>query len=432
VKKALLLLAIVALPCTAAIEPMFRGGPAHAGVAASEAPRSFTRVKWAFPTGNRVLSSPVMQGGLIYFGSDDGNIYAVDAASGRQAWKRATKGPVPSTPAVSGGRVYATSYDGHLYALDARTGNVKWKFATGGERHFEAKGLHGWTPSGQTFFDPFDVFLSSPVVAGGTVFFGSGDGHLYAVDADSGALRWKFATMDVVHASPAYAKGVVYVGSWDSRFYAVDAATGAEKWRFQAGEDPVTHNQVGFQGSAAIVDGVVYVGCRDSNLYALDAATGAEKWRFNNAGSWVIASPAVANGKVIFATSDSSLIHMVDAATGKPVVKQQTKAYMFGSPVIAGRVVLQPVLNGVLEARDLADGALLWEFRTEASKANRGWALTAEGRFNMPMLFRSGSGEAGVLGFDRQLSAGALFSTPLVANGTIYVGSTDGNMYALE
>ena len=202
----------------------------------------------------------------------------------------------------------------------------------GGERRFEAKGLHGMQPFTQTIADPFDVFLSSPVVAGGTVFFGSGDGHLYALDAASGELRWKFKTGDVVHASPAYAAGTVYFGSWDSYFYAVDAATGKEKWRFHGGEDALIHNQVGFQSSPAVVDGVVYTGCRDSNVYALDAATGKEKWRVNNQGSWVNSSPAVANGKVYFGTSDSSLFQAVDAATGKPVFKQQLKAYVFSSP----------------------------------------------------------------------------------------------------
>ena len=116
-KTLAVLLLAAALPSAAAVEPMFRGGPAHAGVAGSEAPREFKRVKWAFPTGNRVVSSPVMNAGTIYFGSDDGNVYAVEAATGRQLWKRATKGPVPSTPAVSGNRVYVTSYDGHLYAM---------------------------------------------------------------------------------------------------------------------------------------------------------------------------------------------------------------------------------------------------------------------------------------------------------------------------
>jgi glucose dehydrogenase len=66
----------------------------------------------------------------------------------------------------------------------------------------------------------------------GTVYFRQRDGNLYALDAGSGELRWKFAAGDVVHASPAYADGVVYFGSWDSYFYAVDATNGKEKWRF--------------------------------------------------------------------------------------------------------------------------------------------------------------------------------------------------------
>ena len=290
---------VLALACVSAgaganAQSMFRGDAAHAGAYRSEGPRQFHRVKWKFPTGDRIVSSPVLQSNVIYFGGDDGNVYAVDAADGHQLWKHKTGGPVPSTPAVEGDTLYVGSYDGKLHALDTRTGATRWKFSTGGERRFEAKGLHGYQPKNQTMADIFDVFLSSPVVARGTVYFGSGDGNVYALDAVSGAMKWKFQTGDVVHASPAYADGVLYFGSWDSYFYAVDAETGKEKWRFHGGEDPLIHNQVGFQSSPAVVGGVVYTGCRDSNLYALDAATGKEKWRFNNAGSWVMSSPAVA------------------------------------------------------------------------------------------------------------------------------------------
>lgn len=424
----------VALFCAqfAPAQTMFRGDPARTGANAGQAPRQFHRVKWKFPTGDRVVSSPVLHEKALYFGGDDGNIYAVEAETGKQIWKRPTGGPVPSTPAVANGMVYAGSYDGKFYALNAQTGAIKWKFATGGERRFEAKGIHGLEPKTQTIADQFDVFLSSPVLAQGAVYFGSGDGHLYALDANSGDLKWKFKTGDVIHASPAYADGVLFVGSWDRYFYAVDAATGKEKWRFQGGVDPLIHNQVGFQSSAAVVDGVVYVGCRDSNLYALEAATGKEKWRFNNAMSWVISSPAVAQGKVFFATSDSALYHVVDAATGKGVVKQEDKAYMFSSPTIAGDVVLIGVLNGSLAARDRNSGELLWEFHTEASKQNKGWVLTADRKFNGPMLYYSSWREAPVVSTDRQFSVGAIFSTPLAANGVVYFGSTDGNLYAIE
>jgi len=430
--RAALFVMLATIAAAANAQTMFRGGPSHSGVLDAGAPRQFHRVKWTFPTGDRIVSSPVMQGNVLFFGSDDGNVYAVDARDGRQLWKRATGGAVSATPAVAGDTVYVGSFDGRFYALNARTGAPRWRFNTAGERRFEAKGLHGMAPKTQTFFDPFDVFLSSPVVAEGAVYFGSGDGHLYALDAASGELRWKFATGDVVHASPAYANGVLYVGSFDSRLYAVDARTGKEVWRFQGGEDPLAHNQVGFQSSPAVVDGVVYTGCRDSNLYAIDAATGKEKWHVNNAGSWVISSPAVVNGKVLYATSDSSLFHVVDAADGKSLVRQSTKAYVFSSPSVAGGVVLTGILNGTLEARDLASGDLLWEFRTEASRENVGWALTSDRRFNMPMLYRSPSGESQIVATAKELAVGSMFSTPLVAEGVVYVGSTDGPLYALE
>jgi len=413
-------------------QAMFRGDATHHGAYSADAPRAFHRVKWTFPTGDRIVSSPVHKDGVIYFGGDDGNVYAVDAADGRQLWKHKTGGPVAATPAIAGDLVYVGSYDGNFYALETKNGATRWKFATGGERRFEAKGLHGMRPKNQTIADPFDVFLSSPVVAGGSVFFGSGDGNVYSLDAASGALNWKFETGDVVHASPAFADGVVYFGSWDSYFYAVDARTGAQKWRFHGGEDSLIHNQVGFQSSPAVANGVVYTGCRDSKLYAIDAATGGEKWQFDAKGSWVVSSPAVVQGKVIFGTSDSSLYVVLDAESGKELVRQQDKAFFFSSPAVAGNTVYIGVLNGTLEARDLATGNLTWEFQTEASKRNVGWVLTADRKFNVPMLYWSNWREHPLVAAVRQSTVGSIFSSPLIVGNAVYFGSADGNLYALE
>jgi outer membrane protein assembly factor BamB len=411
---------------------MFRGDAGHSGVAASAAPAHEPRVLWQFPTGDKVVSSPVWHDGLVIFGSDDGQVYAVEAATGRQRWAFRTNGPVPATPAVHAGRVYVGSYDGRFYALDAASGDVVWRFATEGERRFEARGLHGSQPRTQTVADPYDVFLSNPVVAEGLVVFGSGDGQVRALDVDSGALRWSYRAGDVVHASPAVADGVVFVGDWASRLVALDVKTGIERWRFQAGVDALMANQQGFQSSPAVAGGVVYVGCRDSHLYAIDAKTGQERWRFSTGASWVVGSPAVRDGVVYFGTSDSSKIHALDAASGKPVFEQQSKAYLFASPVLAGDTLLMGVLNGTLEARDARTGALRWTWRTEASRRNRGGVLTADGRFNVALNFASNWREAMAVGFERQSSIGSIFSTPLVVDGAIYVGSADGRLYALR
>ena len=146
----------------------------------------------------------------------------------------------------------------------------------------------------------------------------------------------------------------------------------------------------------------------------------------------MITSPAVADGKVFFATSDSSLYHVVDANSGKPVVRQQGKAYMFSSPSVVGDVVLIGVLNGTLEARDAKTGDLLWDFQVEKSKQNNGWVLTGHRKFNVPFLFHSNWREAPLVATDQQIGIGGIFSSPLVVNGLVYFGSADGFLYAFE
>jgi outer membrane protein assembly factor BamB len=284
-------------------------------------------------------------------------------------------------------------------------------------------------PLSQTISDPFDVFLSSPVAAVCAVFFGSGDGHLYALDAASGELRWKFKTGDVVHASPAYSAGTLYFGSWDSWFYAVDAVTGKEKWRFHGGEDALIHNQVGFPSPAVVVE--CFTPAAAIPMCTRSMPPPARKWRVNNQklGQQFTGRR---RRQVYFGTSDSSLFQAVDAATGKPVFKQQLKAYVFSSPSLAGNAVYLGVLNGTMEARDRNTGELLWTFQTEASKQNRNWILTADGKFNSQMFYQSNWHEGPMVATDRQFAIGAIFAAPLVADGVVYIGSADGYLYAIE
>ena len=272
---------------------------------------------------------------------------------------------------MENGVVYFGSYSGRFYAVDAASGKLKWKFQTEGEKRFEGKHLHGSEPAAELMPDPFDFYLSSPALWGGAVYFGSGDGNVYALDAATGTLKWKFHTGDVVHASPAISDGTLFIGSWDSYFYALDAATGKEKWRFKTGEDHDIYNQVGIQSSAAVMDGVVYFGCRDSNFYALDARTGEKKWAFNNKGSWVITSPAVQDGKVYFATSDTAMVYAMDAKTGAPIFSLKFNHWpLFSSPAIAGGMLYIGSHQGKLIAIDLASQKPAWTFETDASRQN--------------------------------------------------------------
>jgi eukaryotic-like serine/threonine-protein kinase len=431
--KRLLLLSTLAL-CSPAFsqDALFRGNPQHTGVYAGAGVPQFTKIKWQFHTRGQILSSPTVAGDTLYVGGGDHSLYALDLAAGTLKWKFKTDSRITSSPAVSNGLVYFGSYDGNFYAVDASTGQLKWKFKTGGERRFAAKHLHGAEPAAETMPDPFDFYLSSPVVWKGGVYFGSGDTNIYALDAATGSLKWKFKTSDVVHASPAISDGTLFVGSWDSYFYAVDAASGKEKWRFKTGEDEVIHNQVGIQSSAAVADGIVYFGCRDSKFYAVDATTGKERWSYSNKGSWVITSPAVADGKVYFATSDTGLFYGLDAKSGAGLFSIANNHWpMFSSPAIAGGTAYIGSHEGKLLAIDLKSQRVAWTFVTESSKKNGPSFTMPDGTPNYEAAFFDFFYDDMIIGVQKMMSVGAILSSPVVVNGTIYVGSTDGNVYAL-
>ncbi|MGD1154487.1 MAG: PQQ-binding-like beta-propeller repeat protein [Terriglobia bacterium] len=430
----LLILLSLGAPAWADSQPaMFRGGPEHTGVYPGTGLTNFEGVQWKFKTRGHVLSSPAVYAGTVYVGSDDRNLYALDAATGAEKWHFETQGgAINSSPAVSTDAVYFLSADGSFYALDPQTGKQLWKFETEGERRFEAKGLHGVTPHQQTIPDPWDFYLSSPALYDGGVYFGCGDGNVYALDAQTGRLRWKFHTRGVVHSSPAISAGVVYIGSWDSYLYALDAATGQEKWKFKTGEDPKIFNQVGIQSSPAVAEGTVYFGCRDAHLYAVDAKTGQLKWNFPTQGSWVIVSPVVREGVVYFATSDSALFHAVDAATGKERFTLPTGMFVFSSPTVAGDMAYFGVFNGKLLAVDLKAGKQRWEFQTAASKTSLLPLLLPDGKPDYARIFGSDFWEDMVVAVHKLFALGAIVSSPTVVDGVLYVGSADGYVYALK
>jgi outer membrane protein assembly factor BamB len=412
--------------------PMFRGNPEHTGVYGSVGVPQFKKVKWKFHADGALVSSAAVANDTVYIGSNDHHLYAIDVESGAVRWKFDAAGRVTSSPAVSGGVVYFGSYDGNFYAVDAAKGQLKWKFHTAGERRFAARHIHGAEPSGETMPDPFDCYLSSPVVVGNRVYFGSGDGSVYALDTASGKPAWTFHTGDVVHASPAVSDGTVYVGSWDSYFYAIDATTGKEKWRFKTGEDHDIFNQVGIQSSPAVADGVVYFGCRDSNFYALDARSGLKKWVFNNSGSWVITSPAIEGGKVYFATSDSSLFYALDAKSGAVQFSLKFKWPFFSSPAIAGKTLYIGSNEGKLVAIDLASQKVAWTFQTEGSARNGPAYTKPDGSPNYEVAFTDSFYDQMVAGVTRMHTVGTILSSPVIAQNVVLVGSTDGNLYALQ
>jgi outer membrane protein assembly factor BamB len=176
----------------------------------------------------------------------------------------------------------------------------------------------------------------------------------------------------------------------------------------------------------------VYFGCRDSKVYAVDAETGEQKWVFSNKGSWVIASPAVSDGKVYFATSDTGLFHALDAKTGAPVFSYDNNHWpMFSSPAIVGSLAYIGTHQGKLLAIDLRAQKPAWTFDTDGFKKNGATYTKADGTPNYEAAFFDFFYDDMMAGVQKMMLVGAVLSSPVVAGDTIYFGSTDGNVYAL-
>ena len=434
-KLAILAVISAALALASAPSPdsaMFRGSPEHTGVYTSTAAPTLSDVQWKFKTTGKVISTPVVDGDAVYVGSTDHKLYAINRADGSLRWSFDTYGPVNSSPAVDQGLVMFGSIDGRFYAVDAATGKQKWMFRTAGESRFTTPGIHGAIPRTEMMADPFDVFLSSPTVAKGIVYFGSGDHNVYALDVATGTLKWKFKTGDVVHASPAVVNNVVYIGSWDRNMYALDAMTGAKLWQFQTGADSAIYNQVGIASSAAVINGVVFFGCRDGHFYAVDTKTGAQKWNVDNNKGWVIASPAIKDGVVYFPTADGQKFKAVDAATGAVKYSITMKTISFSSPAIVGSTIYFGTSDGWVHALDLSNGSTKADFQTDGSKANASKYTDEKGGLKSSALYPDFTLEGMYIGVDRMQQLGSILSSAVIADGILYVGSTDGNLYALR
>jgi outer membrane protein assembly factor BamB len=428
-----LVLALVLAVAPAFAQSTFHGNVARTGVYESAGPLKAPTAQWTFKTGGPIVGSPAIRDGVVYVASLDTYLYAIDQDTGKEKWKFKSRMPIASTPAVVDGALYFVSSTGALAAIDTANGQPKWVFAAEHDKKFEAKNLHGYPSAAQTIPDAWDIFTSSPAVANGKIYFGSGDGNVYAVDQKTGLLQWKVATKDVVHASPAVANNTVYVGSWDSSLYAIDAETGQVKWTFEAGQDPAIHNQVGFQSSPAVVDGTVFVGCRDAHVYALDAATGRKKWDYPTSKSWVIGTPAVRDGTVYVGTSDSARFMALDAKTGRLKFNFGAKAYVFSSAAIAGDLVYFGNHAGRIHAINAKTGELAWQFQTDGSKSDPLKVVNDDGSLRQEAftpLFNDF--EDMYVDFYRFASVGAIMSSPVIDRGVLYVGSMDGNLYALH
>ncbi|MFT7583199.1 MAG: outer membrane protein assembly factor BamB [Myxococcota bacterium] len=323
---------------------------------------------------------------------------------------------------------------------------------------------HVWSGTGWT---------GQAVVYGGYVFIGSQGRHIYAYEAETGKLRWRFETRRQVKASICLYDNKLYVGCVDDWLRCIDASTGSLVWKLDTGRD--------LDSSATVVDGRLYIAGENGYARCLDPATGEKHWkafvgginRGKKTGSYGSeTSPAVADGEFYCATYDGELFNL-DITTGKKRWIAKTGDDTDVSPVISGDHVFVAAQekSPYLFCFAREDGRQIWKMTNR-----RGWWSTPAvvgdnlyiGGFNSRVYgLNARTGEPRwvkrlksptwaspavvddrvIIGdFDGKLwcldaktgdevwvkkLGGRLHSTPVILNGRIYIGAGDGWFYCL-
>ena len=241
------------------------------------------KILWDRKLPSRSESSPLLHRGRVFFGSENGTLYALDARSGRQDWTYRAGGAVKGSPTLANGVLYFGAYGGSVHAVRARDGARIWsKSAAGGL-------LRGGN------------FYATAAVAYGRVYIGATDGRAYSLSVRDGDVAWAHQTGRYVYSSAAV-KNVdglgptVYFGSYDGTFYALDARSGKVRWRHRSGGK--------ISGSPTIVGDVVYYADLGlARTIGLNTRTGKAVFRYD-IGAY---DPIVSDGRNLYLTGNRSL-----------------------------------------------------------------------------------------------------------------------------
>ena len=377
----LLVLPVLALTLSACDWPQFglynHGTRDSADTGISFSNVASTTVDWTATTGGAVTSSPAVVNGVVYVGSDDDKVYALNTTTGATLWTVATGGEVESSPTVVNGVVYVGSDDTKVYTLNATTGATLWMAKTSGQ------------------------VRSSPVVDGSVVYVGSISDGFYALNAATGATLWfdSRAAPAVFYGPATVGNGIVYVQTlnfspmthaFGGSVYAFDASTGATIW---------SASNLGGVSLPSLANGALYVGSvsgslgsASGSLVALDATTGATLWTTATGVSdgTPAPSPAVSHG-VVYISDGADNVNALNATTGATLWTSASTGGFSSAAVANGIVYVGGGVDNVY-ALNATTGATLWTGTTSA----------------------------------------AVYSSPAVSNGVIYVGSNDNKVYAFK
>ncbi len=294
---------------------------------------------WKVGPGGSILQRLIIHDDMLFFGSANFNMYAVDASNGKLIWKTKTEGMIlESSPFYWEGKLYVGSHDFNLYCFDAKDGKILWKFRTNGQ-------IDG-----------------SPFVSKGKVFFGSKDRFVYALDASSGNLLWKFETQGGILSSATVQGSRVFIGSFDHNLYCLDTETGKVIWKFE------TQGEVNNFNPFLVHENKVLFGSWDNYLRAVDISTGRPAWRFKTGNYGNASAPCIYRDVIYHTDRDGHLFALT--LDGKLIWKFTNKMHL-SVPLFHDDMIFVGSEDFNLYCISL-EGKTLWSYKVEAPPFIRG------------------------------------------------------------
>ena len=302
---------------------------------------------WTFRARQLLEFPPAVAYGRLYFTNNSGVMFAVNAKTGKRAWKHKVERCVAASPAVASHTVYQAFMNRPPCNSKAKPGRLEGEviaFASG-------FGKIRW----RTKIGPTE---SSPLLVGRNVVVGDWRGRVYALDARTGKVRWTFQGKGRIKGGVARSGNRLFVGTYDGYLYALRATTGKLIWRTRSQDRLGGRGQ--FYSTPTVAYGRVYIGSTDGKMYSFGAASGKLRWS-QGTGGFVYASPAVWR-KLVYAGSYSGRFYAFDAATGDVRWRFDAGSDISGSATVIDGVVYFSTFDEKTFALDARTGRRLWTF----------------------------------------------------------------------
>ena len=351
------------------------------------------RLSWVFSTKAPVYASPVISEDVVYIGSLDSTLYAIDAKTGEELWHYKTDDGIYSSAAVYRDICYFESGN-ILYAVN-RKGKLQWKIA-----------LSSGEVKNQ--LDPWDFHRSSPFIHDGVVYIGTEQGLLLGIDAKTGkrVLLCQTLTEGAIRTTPVVFEGLVMYGDWEGVFYANRIEDGALAWKYDTKKDASFSWVNAIHGSPLVNEAQVYFTGRSCSLYSLDARSGKKNWHYSSpTDQWLLGGPEIMNGVVYVGSSDQHLFHAIDAESGALLWATEMNGRTWGKACVNGDRLYIGSNSFYVLLR--ASGKILKEFK-------------------FPQVHEDKK-------FGEYIDRTANFhSSPLVYEDMAILGSDDGHVYSIK